>query len=170
VTLNAQILLQILATENSSSDLSTTVRRTNVSESLTFTNGTGANQAQIVWSDSRTIAADDGDILDFQAGLADDRGSVAFASIKAIYIRNTGTVPLSWQSLAEPEYWGSGPLQAGESQGMDIPAGGLVLLTNPSAAGWIVESGDEQIQFINSSETTAAAYDIILIGEGAIGS
>jgi len=170
VTLTAKILLQILATESSSSDLSSTTRVTNVSRTINFANGTGANQAEIVWSDSRTIAANSQDILDFQAGLADERGPVEFTAIKAIYIRNTGTVPLSWLSLSDPEDWGSGPLQASESEGLQIAAGGVMLLTNPSAAGWIVESGDEQIQFINPSSTTAATYDIILIGEGAIGS
>ncbi len=168
MTLTAKILLQILATESSSSDLSSTTRVTNVSRTINFANGTGENQAEIVWSDSRTIAADDGDILDFGAGLADDRGSVEFTAIKAIYIRNTGTVPLSWLSLADPEDWGSGPLQASESEGLQIAAGGVMLLTNPSAVGWIVDNGDEQLQFINHSETTAAAYDIILIGEGTI--
>jgi hypothetical protein len=45
-----------------------------------------------------------------------------------------------------------------------------MLITNPSATGWAVSSGGEQISFANDSSTTAAAYDIILIGEGAIGS
>ena len=169
MTLNAQILLQILATENSTSDLSTTVRRTNASESLTFANGTGANQAEIVWSDSRTIAANGEDILDLTA-LADDRGSVDLTAVKAIYVRNTGTVGIYWQALAPPEQWGSGPLQAEEEFGIKVPPGGVLLITNPSALGWMVESGDEQILFDNDSSTTAATYDIILIGEGAIGS
>lgn len=172
MTLTAKILLQILATESSSSDLSSTTRVTNVARTVNFANGTGANQAQIVWSDSRTISVEVVDILDLAAGLADDRGSVEFTAIKAIYVRNTGTVPLSWRApllaLADTEDWGSGPLQADETQGVQIPAGGILLLTNPSQDGWLVGSGDEQIQILNPSDTAAAAYDIILIGEGTI--
>ncbi len=169
MTLTAKILLQILATESSSSDLSSTTRVTNVSRTVNFANGTGANQAEIVWSDSRTIAANGEDILDLTA-LADDRGSVDLTAVKAIYVRNTGTVGIYWQALAPPDHWGSGPLQAEEEFGIKVPPGGVMLITNPSALGWMVESGDEQILFGNDSSTTAATYDIILIGEGAIGS
>lgn len=169
MTLTAKILLQILATESSSSDLSSTTRVTNVSRTVNFANGTGANQAEIVWSDSRTIAANGEDILDLTA-LADDRGSVDLTAVKAIYVRNTGTVDISWLALALPEHWTTGPLYVEEGFGAIIPPGGVMLITNPSATAWAVASEDEQISFANDSSTTAAAYDIIMIGEGAIGS
>jgi hypothetical protein len=169
VTLNAQILLQLLATENSSSDLSTTVRRTNVSESLTFTNGTGANQAQIVWSDSRTIAAGSNESIDLLS-LDDDRGTLVFSAIKAIYVRATGASSVFWTGFGVGDDWDTGPLQAPAASGLFIPPGGLLLVTNPSAAGWAVAAPSNEIAIQNSSETAAATYDIILIGEGAIGS
>jgi len=168
VTLNAQILLQILATENSSSDLSTTVRRTNVSESLTFTNGTGANQAEIVWSDSRTIGAGADDQL-FLESLDDGRGTVGFSAIKLVYVKNTGTVSLTITG-GDPLVWAAGPLGLEVGSTISVPAGGVLMLTNASAAGWVVDGELEQIPLSNVSETVAAAYDIILIGEGGIGS
>jgi hypothetical protein len=169
VTLTAKILLQILATESSSSDLSSTTRVTNVSRTINFANGVGANQAEIVWSDSRTIATNGEDILDLTA-LADDRGSVDLTAVKAIYVRNTGTVAIPWLALGLADHWATGPLYVEEGFGVIIPPGGVMLITSPSATGWAVASGGEQISFANDSSTTAATYDIILIGEGAIGS
>lgn len=163
MTLNAQILLQLLATESSSSDLSTTVRTTNVQRSLTFTNGTGANQAQIVWSDSRTIASLADDQL-FLESLEDARGTVSFSAVKAVYIRNTGTATVAISGNAT-EPWGSGPFDLPEEARIFVAPGGILLLTNASAEGWLVN--DEFDQLTLTSELNAT-YDIIMIGEGSI--
>ena len=157
MTLTAKILLQILATESSSSDLSSTTRVTNVSRTVNFASGTGANQAQIVWSDSRTIAADATDFIEF-ANLDDDRGALAISALKLIYVRNTGTV-LIVAPVGDPNIGG-----------ISVPPGGTILLANPSAAGWGNQDIDQTLAFANASITTAATYDIILIGEGGIGS
>jgi len=163
MSLSARIGLQLIAAETSSLDLATTVRSTTVFQSILFTDGTGANQAEIVWSDSRTIAADDSDTLEL-ANLSDDRGTVAMTAVKAIYVRNTGTVAIRWGGGD----WGSAPLDDPESSALVIPAGGLCLLTRPSADGWNVPSGGDDIVFGNESESIEAAYDIVLIGEGEL--
>ncbi len=165
--LTAQILLQIAAVETSTADLSATVTTTNVSRSLSFATGTGPGQAQLVWSDSRTIAASGTDTLDL-ADLADDRGTVVLSAVKAIYIRNTGAAALNLSGVGPPEDWEAGPVKTPSGSLLEIPAGGMYLATNASAAGWAVGSSPQLVTVINASTTAAASYDILLIGEGSI--
>ncbi len=165
--LNAQILLQIVAAETSSSDLSTTARSTTISRAVAFTTGTGISQAQLVWSDSRTIAASGTETLDL-AELADDRGTVVLSAVKAIYIRNTGAAVLNLTGGGPPEDWEAGPVKTPSGSLLEIPAGGIYLATNASAAGWAVGSSPQWVIVNNASTTTAATYDIVLIGEGSL--
>jgi len=166
MALNAQILLSILAHESSSGDISQTLRATPASYSLTLGNGTGANQAQVAWSDSRTIGAGADDQL-FVKSLADDRGNVDFSAIKLIYIKNTGAVLLTING-GDPLPWAAGPFGLDAGSSVSVPAGGVLMLTNASAAGWAVSGALEQISFSNTSETVAGTYEIILIGEGTV--
>lgn len=164
MALDAQILLSIVAHETSSGDISRTLRATPASYSLILSNGTGANQAQVVWSDSRTIEADGEDPPNV-AGLADDRGTVAFTAVKLIYIRNSGTVPLNLIGNGD---WATGPQKLPDTSNYEIPAGGCWLATNPTAAGWSVGASPKYITIQNQSGSTAATYEIVLIGEGTV--
>lgn len=166
MALNAQILLSILAHETSSGDISQTLRATPATYSLSLANGTGANQAQVVWSDSGTVLA--GSDLQFSlSSLADDRGTVSMSSVKLIYIRNTGSIALT--SLpATPSDWPGGPFSLTEGSTLSVPPGGALLWSNPSAQGWAVGDPLNQLAFSNLSESTATTYEIIIIGEGTI--
>jgi hypothetical protein len=150
MALNAQILLSILAHESDSGDISRTLRATPTTYALAFTDGTGANQAQVVWSDSRTVtAAADYDFLNASA-LTDDRGAVSFTAIKAIYIRSTGSVTMAVSF--------SGVI--GETS---LPPGAAFFFSRADAAGW--SAGEITVFNPNALDAT---YEIILIGEGTI--
>ena len=164
MALDAQILLSILAHETSSGDISRTLRATPASYSLSLSDGTGASQAQVVWSDSRTIDAA-GDDTPNVAGLTDDRGAVAFTAIKLLYIRNTGSVPLNLIGNGD---WATGPQKLPDTSNYEIPAGGCWLATNPTAAGWSVGASPRFLTITNQSASTAATYEIVLIGEGTV--
>jgi len=177
--LNAQILLSILAHESSSGDISETLRATPASYSLELTDGTGANQAQVVWSDSITMAATTHD-LDLTA-LTDDRGTVTFTAIKAIYIANTSeSANISVQKYTETDgtpafsnAWLSGPFQTQNivSTGdvdvsfLVLNAGGAAAMFSPTAAGYSVTSSSKVLRVYAAP---GATYDIILIGEGTV--
>lgn len=170
MSLSAQIILRIFASETVASDLANTVRTTSVSRNVAFTDGTASGQAEITWSDSRTVAALTIDPLDL-SGLTDDRGTVAFDSIKAIYVRNTGSVALSVASdvVGSPDDWTGGPIQVAYVAAYEVPPGGIWLATNPTSSGWLVGGGgsNQWIGINNESASTVASYDIVLIGEGA---
>lgn len=62
---------------------------------ITWTHGTGLNQAEVIWHDERTLANGVSELLDLSEGLVDAYGDpVAFRSITAIYIHN-GSVDAS---------------------------------------------------------------------------
>lgn len=177
--LNAQILLSILAHESSSGDISETLRATPASYSLELSDGTGANQAQVVWSDSVTQASQNNDI-DLQS-LSDDRGTVTFTAIKAIYIANTSeSANVGVQNYTEtdgtPAFsnpWLSGPFQTQNyvsTGGVDVAflylnAGGAAAMFSPTAAGYSVTASSKILR-VNAAP--GATYDIIIIGEGTI--
>ena len=164
MALNAQILLSILAHESDNGDISQSLRATPATYALALTDGTGANQAQVVWSDARPIDIAGEDTPDVRS-LTDDRGTVAFSAVKAIYFRNTGDVPINWIGNGD---WDTGPQKLPDASNYEIPAGGAWLATNPTAGGWTATGTGEYITLSNGSESTAASYEIIIIGEGTI--
>ena len=161
MALNAQILLSILAHESDAGDISQTLRATPATYALALADGTGANQAQVVWSDARTIAAGGTDSLNLLS-LSDTRDgaavTVAFSQVKAVYVRNThATESLSVGGSTIGAFAGLPAVLA-----RTLPPGGVYLATAPSADGF----GGSAAQFVApASEVT---YEIILIGEGTI--
>ena len=162
--LNAQVLLSILAHETSSGDISQTLRATPATYSLSLTNGTGANQAQVAWSDAGTIDSQGDHTPDIRA-LTDDRGTISFSAVKLIYIKNTGSVALNLVGNGD---WNTGPQKLPDTSNYEVPAGGVWLATNPTAAGWTATGASKYITIQNQSASTAATYEIILIGEGTV--
>lgn len=159
MALNAQIQLSILAHETSSGDISRTLRATPVSYALSLADGTGANQAQVVWSDSHAIPAG-GDYSPSGVGFAsfqDDRGTVSFSSVKAFYLRNTGSVSLTIEGDAWPE------LGLGASAA--VHPGATLFFARPDAAGFATAG---RVLTISNLSGSAGSVDIVLIGEGSV--
>lgn len=150
--LNAQVALSIVAHETSYGDLSRQMRVTPASHSVVLSDGTAANQAQVVWSDSRTLAGGSDTLA--LSSLADSRDgasvSVNITSVKVIYIKNTHAS----SSLT----FSGGPLTA---SGVSIAAGGACVITDSTAGG--MSSGS-----ISVSGAAGGTYEIVLIGEGSV--
>lgn len=152
MALNAQIMLSILAHETSAGDLSRTLRATPASYSTVFSDGTAAYQAQVVWSDARTLSGASETLV--LASLADTRDgaavSVTMTAVKAVYIRNS-------HASASLTFAGA-PLPSG---GLAVAAGGAYAQVDPTAAGMAAGT-------ITVSGSAGATYDIVLIGEGSV--
>lgn len=148
MSLDATILVDIIARETVASGLMSDVRVTPRQYSLILSDGTGANQAQIAWSDSRTLASGSASIL--LTSISDTRYgnpvTVNFSAVKCIYIKNThATYTLSF----------TGAFTA------SIKPGGVFVLCDPSAAGVPGST-------LSVSSTTGATFDIVVIGEGTV--
>lgn len=160
--LNAQVIASVIAQESSSSNMATTMRTTPASYALSLSDGTGANQAQVAWSDVDTIDGDTGKELIVQS-LIDDRGTVNMSTVKAIYIRNKSATALlavsaqNWSSLS-PTLTPFGPR---------IQPGGVMLFTNPGATGWTT-GASSALNLIAGATGQTVEYELVFIGEGTI--
>jgi hypothetical protein len=153
MSLAAQVALSIVAHENSSEDIARQTRVTPASYALLVGNGTGANQAQVAWSDSRTLAGSSETLT--LSGLADTRDGVTvtvnLTAVKAIYVKNThATLPLTVSPAG----------LATNSKYVVCPGGACVHIT-PSAAGDAYTS-------IAVAGTAGGTYDIVLVGNGSV--
>lgn len=161
MALSAQIALSIIAHETTSGDLSSQMRVTPATYALMLANGTGANQAQVAFSDSTTIQDNYDQGYVFSA-ITDDRGTINMTAVKVIYFKNTGSVSLD---LGKNNNWSVGPFTT--ERGCVVPPGGAVVLAAPTAAGWSTSEAGALINVYNDA-ATPGAYDIMLIGEGTI--
>ena len=147
MSLSAEVFFSIVAVETDTADIARNSRVTRADYFQALTEGTAANQAQIVWSDSRVSGGTDTIQLDSLSDTRDGASvSVVFSAVKTIYVRNTG----STHTLT----------LTGSFSGSVAP-GGIFAIVNPSAAGASASS-------LVVTSTAGATYDIVVIGEGTI--
>ncbi|HXH11158.1 MAG TPA: hypothetical protein VNP04_15525 [Alphaproteobacteria bacterium] len=164
--LTADIILGVSATLTNVLDLVTATAPLNLKTSVSLTNGTGANKAQKVFSDRRTLASGANENLDLAGALTDAFGAtLTFADIKAIYLSalSTNTTTVTLTAPATNGYVG---LFAALGDGLNIPPGGAVLLVAPGADGWgVVVAGTGDLLNVANAAGASATYDIVIIGE-----
>lgn len=148
-------------------DLTTASAPLKVARQLILAQGTGAGQADMIWSDQRTIAASATDALDLAGVLtAPLGGTLTFARIKMLVVLassgNTNNL------LVQRPATNGVPLFSAVSTNMPIPPGGAFVWYAPSAAGVVVTptSGD-LIDFVNGGAGTSVIYDVIVVGASA---
>lgn len=150
-------------------DLAQPQQALNERASLSFSDGTGANQCDMVFADTRTIAASGSENLDLAGGLTDAFGAtMTFAEIVAIYVRaadgNTNDVVVGGA--------GSNTFVGPFSDASDkikVKPGGVLLVAGPNAAGLgaVTPSTGDILLIANSGGTTGVTYDIIIVGRSA---
>lgn len=147
MSLSAEVFFSIVAVETDTADIARNSRVTKAEYFKALTDGGGADQAQIVWSDSRVSGGTDTLQL---SSLSDSRDgasvSVVFSAVKTLYVRNTGSTHTLTLS--------------GSFSGSVAP-GGVLIVVNPTAAGASASS-------LLVSSTAGATYDIVVVGEGSI--
>jgi hypothetical protein len=145
------------------SDLSTLTEAINYSNSpASYTNGSGANQVNAFFADTRTLAATN-ESFDLNA-ITDSYGTVLnFLTIKLLYIKNKSTtsgqnLTLSGNLLDGDA--GNGPL-GGTSPVTIIGASGLFLWDSPILGATVTNTTKDAITLTN---TASFDYDIIILG------
>jgi hypothetical protein len=143
-------------------DLTSAVSNLNVEVNTFLDNGTGANQANQVFSDTRTLTTGANETLDLNGSLLNAAGeSVTFTKIKVIYIRNKGTTTLSIGGAAATQF--VAPFGSATDL-VKIPPGGILLLTAPDANGFACRGrATDSLKILNSAGASID-YDIVLIG------
>lgn len=134
---------------------------------LILETGTGANESDLLYAATRTLAPSGTENLDLAGVLTDPFGSVlTFARVKVILVRasslNVNNVVLG----AGTNPW-AGPW-AGTLPTHAVSPGGLFLAVAPNAAGWPVTAATADIlKVLNSGAGTPVTYDIVLAGASA---
>jgi hypothetical protein len=132
---------------------------------VALTDGTGANQANNVFGDTRTINASSSENLDLAGGLTNAlNATLTFTAIKAILIvadkGNTNNVVVG--GAASNAF----PLFGDATDTIAIKPGGCFMIADPTAAGLTVTAGTGDIlKIANSGSGSAVSYTIIIVGE-----
>ena len=164
-TLSANLRWSLTGTYANALDLGITgAASPQINRSWDIANGVGANQANVLWSDQRTLTASSTEDLDFAGGgLTDVFGAaIAPAKVRAILIyaatTNTNNVVVGGDA-------NSIPFLSTAATTVSIQPGGSLILTAPASAGIAVTAGTGDIfQVANSGGGTSVVYDIVVLG------
>ncbi|MDF5755821.1 hypothetical protein [Spongiactinospora sp. TRM90649] len=159
---DARLLVQLTANLTSGLDLTTVSAPLNWGRQPTLTNGAGAGQADLIWSDKRQIAGSATDSLDLAGALTGPLGgSLTFARIKGLLVAaaagNTTDVRITRPAAnAVPLLSAAGYIP--------VAPGGLFVWYAPTAAGVAVTAGTADLIDMVNGGATAADYDVVIIG------
>lgn len=146
-------------------DLSTPSDSKTLNFEVPMLSGTGLDQANRLFADQRSVNTASNDDLDLAGGLTDAFGqTLTFAKIKAILIYNTIL------TAGEILNVGGGGVNSfinwvgNASDTVTIGPGGLLVLANPSLAGYAVTASTGDILRIANAGAGTIVYKIVLIG------
>ncbi|MES2685486.1 MAG: hypothetical protein V4706_01625 [Pseudomonadota bacterium] len=163
--LAASLALSLVASFNQSSDVGSVNQDVKFTPNYVFTDGTGANQARILFSDTRTLAASANENLDLAGVLTDVFGNVlTFDKIKAIIVTaaaaNTNTVVFGGAASAQAAPWFGDVADTNV-----IRPGGLLAMVAPDANGFdVTATTADLLKIANGGAGTPVTYTIVLIG------
>lgn len=145
-------------------DLSTPTNAVNFAKQMNLAQGSGAGQADMIWSDQRTIAASGTDALDLAGSLVGPFGTtLTFARIKMLIVLaaagNTNNVNVVRDATS------GAPLFLATGDGIPVHPGGGFIWYAPSATGVVVTpTSADLINIVNSGAGTSVTYDIHIVG------
>lgn len=167
MTLKLSVLASIMGFVTAPNDIATVRADFNKRRSVELRTGVGPGEANLVFSDRRTIAASGNDDLDLAGGLSDPFGAaLTFAKVKAILVmaapENTNAVLVG----GAPANGFEGPFM-GEDHQQGVAPGGTLLITAPKD-GWPVTAATaDLLRIANGGAGSAVTYDIVLVGTNA---
>ncbi len=175
--LTASLGISVTANAARALDLSTPADALSLAIANAFSFGSGANMANQIWHDRRILAGAASEELDLAGSLTNAFGqSVTFAKIKALLIRNRSGEVIGAHAVATDAALTAGGAVANAWVGpfgaandtLGVPAGGSMLLVNPTAAGWAVTAGTgDLLKILNADATDELCYEIFILGESA---
>lgn len=165
MTLSATLTAKLLAEQSSALDLGVVAFDLNEIKSIALADGTGADQADQMWTDQRTIAASGTDDLDLSGSLTNALGATAtFARVRALYIEaalgNTNNVLVGGAASNQFINW-----VADATDKVVVRPGGVLLLANRDATGYAVTASTGDIlRIANSGSGTSVTYNVAILG------
>lgn len=165
---DTNISLAVRTTMSESLDLKTRTAQLLFTRGFSLDNGTGANQADKVWDDTRTLGASANEDLDLAGVLTDAFGAtVTFVKVKGIFVAaaSTNTNNVVVGGAAATQF--VGPFGAA-AHTVAVGPGGFFAICRPDATAWSVAAGSTDfLRVANSGAGTSVTYDIVIIGTSA---
>jgi hypothetical protein len=128
--------------------------------------GTATGQADLCWSDNRTVAGSGTDALDLAGTLVGNLGGVlTIVKLKAVLVR-AAAANVNPVRINRPASNGV-PLFLAASDGIDILPGGLFLWVAPGAGVTVTPATGDLINIDNGGAGTSVTYDVVFIGTSA---
>jgi hypothetical protein len=170
MALTTTLTTQVVADLTNARDLVTGSAPLSYRNRVTLTSGTGAGAADLIFSDTRTIAASGNDDLDLAGGLTDALGNVlTFVKIKGLVVTaaagNTNNVLVGGDATSTFLTW----VVAEPDAVILRPGASFALFAGVAdATGYAVTAttGD-LLRLTNSAGGTTVTYDIVIIGTSA---
>jgi hypothetical protein len=168
MALSTNIRLQVLSDLTSALDLVTPIAPLNYLKTYQLDSGTGANQADKIWTDTRTLTASSTENLDLAGVLTDAFGAtVTFARVKALIISanslNTNDVVVGGAATNTFINWVGDPTDK-----IKLKPGASFMLVAPDSTAYPVTAGTGDILLVaNGAAGTSVTYDIVVIGASA---
>ncbi len=167
MALSSSVNLALAAQQSASLDLGSAAFSVSKTFGGALASGTGAGQADKLWTDTRTLAASATEDLDLAGVLVDAFGTTTtFVKVKAVIVAaaaaNTNNV-----NLTRPASNGV-PLFLAAGDGIAVRPGGMVAIFAPDATGYAVTAATgDLLTLTNSAGTTSVTYDVVIIGTSA---
>lgn len=167
MSLTTTITARVQAELGSALDLATASVPLDKLARLTWASGTGADAADLVFHDRRTLNASANEDLDLAGALTSALGAtLTFVELRAIMISaaaaNTNNV-----RVTRPASNGV-PLFLAASDGIDVPPGGAFLWACGADGKVTVTAGTgDLINVANSAGGTSVTYDVVIVGTSA---
>lgn len=168
MSLSTRIDLNIKGTLSEVKDLGTKEFPSEHDALYTWASGTGANQADRLFSDERQLNASASENLDVSGGLTDEWGAlISLARVKAFIITadsgNTNNVNVTMGTTN-----GVPGIFTGASEGVIVRPGGAFVWVAPAATGAeVTDSTGDILTVTNSAGGTPVTYKVTIIGVGA---
>jgi hypothetical protein len=163
-----QVAVSLSATLNSGLKMATASCPIAYAKSIGLSTGTGANQADKIFHDQRTLTASSTENLDLAGVLVDAFGTtITLLRVKVLLVyaaaANTNNVLVGGAASNQFINWVGDPTDV-----VVVRPGGLFLTVAPDATGFAVtpNTGD-LLKVANSAGGTSVTYDIVIIGASA---
>lgn len=167
MTLSTKLSLNLKSTLSSALDLVTARAPLDYAAAISLASGVGANQADRLFTDTRTLAASGTENLDLAGVLQDPFGAtLTFARIKMILVKaaagNTNNVNVIREGT------NGVPLFLAAADGIPVRPGGFFAWGASDATGVVVTAATGDLLTVtNSGAGTSVTYDIIIVGASA---
>lgn len=170
MALTTDIHLSLIATLTKTVDLANNPEYAlDYSQRVQLATGTGAGQADVMWTDTRTITASSSEDLDLVGSLTDALGTTfSPARVKALMVKaaagNTNNVVVGAASATQ---WAA---LLGTTGTVTLRPGAFfaAVAGSADATGYVCAAGStDLLKVANSSSGSSVSYDIVVIGASA---